>query len=349
MSPSLFAERVAADAGRVSLVEASKGFERAGTVAAVPELGVVLQSGDTSAGHVDVVTRALRGLSSEQRRRLGERGEVIARAAGQLPRDEFARVLRSEVRRVCADDGIDRLQRQRRATSLRTWVDRESGMWCLRGEFDPETGLILDGRLRAMVETLFHDTVPETCPGDPLLKQQHLRALALVALSEGRGGRGRTDVSILIDAETLLNGEHDHSIIDCGLAVDLPVETIRRMACCAEAIVPIITAANGVSLHLGREQRTANRNQRRALRALYRGCAIPGCAVTWAQIDVHHVRWYRHGGPTDIDNLLPLCVKHHHLAHEGGWQLTLNTNRHLTITYPDGAIMTTGPPSARAG
>ncbi len=62
-------------------------------------------------------------------------------------------------------------------------------MWCLRGEFDPETGLILDGRLRAMVDTLFHDTVPETCPTDPVLKQQHLRALALVALSDGRGGR----------------------------------------------------------------------------------------------------------------------------------------------------------------
>ena len=29
---------------------------------------------------------------------------------------------------------------------------------------------------------------------------------------------------------------------------------------------------------------------------------------------------------TDIDNLLPLCTKHHHLAHEGRWQLTLDPN-----------------------
>ena len=347
-SPSLFPERVAADAGRVSLNEATKSFDRAKTVEAVPQLAVVLATGEASGGHVDVVTRALRPLTVVQRARLVERGDVLAVAASQLGRDEFARVVRAEVRRVCADDGVDRLLRQRRATSVRSWVDRDTGMWCLRGEFDPETGLILDSRLRAMVDTLFHDTVPETCPTDAVLKQQHLRALALIALTERRGGgRGRTEINVLIDAETLADGEHDHSLIDLGLDVDLPIETIRRMGCCAEVIVPIICAADGVSLYLGRDTRVANRAQRRALRAMYRGCAIPGCGAGWAQVDIHHVIWYRHHGRTNIDNLLPLCHKHHHLAHEGGWKLALNARRYLTITYPDGQTMTTGPPTRR--
>ncbi len=219
-------------------------------------------------------------------------------------------------------------------------------MWCLHGEFDPETGLTLDAKLRSMVEAMFHDTTPDTCPTDPLLKQQHLRALALVALCEGRGsGRTRTEINILIDADTLLHGEHEHTIIDLGLRVEVPVETLRRMACCAEVIVPIITAADGVSLHVGRDERVANRAQRRALRAMYRGCAIPGCDAGWGLCDVHHVHWYCHGGFTDIENLLPLCHKHHHAVHEGGWHLTLDTCRNLTITYPDGTIMTTGPPT----
>jgi hypothetical protein len=51
---------------------------------------------------------------------------------------------------------------------------------------------------------------------------------------------------------------------------------------------------------------------------------------------------------TDIDNLLPLCDRHHHRVHEGRWQLALDTRRNLTITYPDGNIMTTGPPEARS-
>jgi hypothetical protein len=51
-----------------------------------------------------------------------------------------------------------------------------------------------------------------------------------------------------------------------------------------------------------------------------------------------------------MNNLIPLCTRHHHTAHEGGWQLTLHPKtRELTITYPDGSIQTTGPPRARAG
>ncbi len=276
---------------------------------------------------------------------------MLAAAAAHLPRDEFARAVRGEVRRVCADDGIDRLHRQRQATSLRSWVDRDTGMWCLHGEFDPETGLTLDRRLTTMIETLFHHATPDTCPTDPLLKQHHLRALALVALTEGRGSRGtRVEFNVLIDAKSLCDGEHDRTFIDCGLDIDLPIETIRRMACTADIIVPIITAADGTSLHLGREQRTANRTQRRALRVIYRRCAIPGCDVAFDKCQIHHLNWWgRDNGHTDIEVMLPLCHKHHHHAHEGGWKLALDPHRNLTITYPDSTTTTTSPPTIRAG
>lgn len=303
-SPSMFPEQIVAEAGRVSLTEATRGFDRAQTTTAIPQMGALLHSGEASGGHVDVVTRALRQLTADQRDRLADRGEVLALAASQLPRDEFARTVRAEVRRIRADDGVDRLQRQRRDTSLRTWVDRETGMWCLHGEFDPETGALLDGRLRNTVEALFHDRQPDSCPTDPLLKQHHLRALALVALTEGRstGNAGRIDMSVLIDVETLIGGEHPHSVIDCGLPIELPVETLRRWACFAD-ITPVIVGADGVSLYLGRDTRVANRAQRRALRATYRGCAVHGCTVAFDRCQIHHLHWFRHGGRTDIDNL----------------------------------------------
>ncbi len=348
-SPSMFPEQVAAQAGRVTLPEASRGFDRARTADAIPEIAAVLADGQTSGGHIDVVSRALRQLSLPQRNQLAQRGDVLAAAASQLTRDEFARTVRAEVRRIHVDDGIDRLQQQRRNTSLRTWTDKDTGMWCLRGEFDPETGALLAGRLRNTVEALFHDQQPDTCPADPLLKQHHLRALALDALTQGRGAgsSGRIDMSVLIDAETLLNGEHGNSIVDFGLDVELPVETLRRWACLAD-ITPIIVGADGVSLYLGRERRIANRAQRRALRGMYRCCAIPGCTVVFDNCEIHHIIWFRNGGMSDIDNFAPLCNKHHHLVHEGGWNLALDDRRNLTITYPDGSIMTTGPPSAWA-
>ncbi len=349
-SPSMFPENVAAEAGRVSLAEASKGFDRAQTTAAIPQMAAVLQQGDASGAHVDAVTRAMRQLTPDQRDRLAARGDVLALAASQMPRDEFARTVRAEVRRIHTDEGVDRLQQQRRNTSLRTWVDRDTGMWCLRGEFDPETGVMLAGRLRNTVEALFHDRLPDTCPTDPLLKQHHLRALALDALTRGRGAAssGRIDMSVLIDVDTLLSGEHPKSVIDCGLPIDLPVETLRRWACLAD-VTPIIVGADGVSLYLGRDSRVANREQRRALRAIYRCCALPGCRVAFDNCQIHHLTWFRNLGKTDIDNLLPVCHKHHHLVHEGGWNLALDARRNLTVTFPDGSIMTTGPPSARAG
>ncbi len=58
-------------------------------------------------------------------------------------------------------------------------------------------------------------------------------------------------MSVLIDIDTLIDGEHPNSVLDCGLPIDLPVETLRRWACQAD-ITPIITAADGISLYLGR-------------------------------------------------------------------------------------------------
>jgi hypothetical protein len=81
---------------------------------------------------------------------------------------------------------------------------------------------------------------------------------------------------------------------------------------------------------------------------MYRCCAIPGCTVAFDNCDIHHIRYFRNGGLTDIDQLLPVCNKHHHLVHEGHWQLALDNRRNLTLTFPDGAIMTTGPPTAPA-
>jgi hypothetical protein len=353
VSPSLFAERIAADAARVSLVEAGRGFERAATTAAIPELGVVLESGAASGGHVDVVTRAMRPLNPDQRQQLAERGQVLAEAAGLLGRDEFARTVRNEIRRIDTSDGVDRLQRQRRNTFLRTWVDRVSGMCCLRGEFDPENGAILLARLQNATDTMFHTgPLPDTCPSDPQAKQQHLQALALIAMTAGdttstSAGAPRVDISVLIDADTLLSGEHDQSLVDYGIPVELPVETIRRWACQAE-ITPIIVAADNTSLWLGRTTRIANKQQRRALHAMYHTCIIDDCDVPFGRCQIHHITWYRNGGGTDIDDLAPVCNGHHHKIHEGGWQLSIDARRNVTITYPDGTSTTSPPPQARA-
>ena len=152
-------------------------------------------------------------------------------------------------------------------------------------------------------------------------------------------------MSIVIDLDTIIHGHHPGSRVDCGVdGVDLPVDVIRRMALFAD-IIPVLLDEDGVVLKMGRTRRLATRAQRKALRAMYRWCAMPGCRTPVDQCTPHHCDEWVDGGNTDIDELAPICKHDHNVIHAKGWTLSLSADRRLTITKPDGTTMTTGPPS----
>ena len=113
-------------------------------------------------------------------------------------------------------------------------------------------------------------------------------------------------------------------------------------------VVPTaINLTSGEVLHLGREARVANRAQRRALRAMYPTCAFAGCTASFSHCQIHHIHPWHQGGPTNLNNLLPLCSRHHHLVHEGRWRIHLDPDRELHIHQPDGThYRTVALPSA---
>ena len=351
VSPGVSPEADVAASSRSGRRSADRAVKRAGTLDAVPGMEDALVAGVVSGEHVDMLTNALKGLKPEHQAALAADATRLVAVAEQCTPEAFAKFLAVEVARLDARAGDERLVRQRRNIGLRWWLDPVTGMWCVRGQFDPETGLVLQGRIENTVEALFHAGVPDECPvGDA--KQDYLRGLALAALLQARvDAEGatmdvagdRVEVSVVIDLDTLLNGLHEHSIIENGSGAVLPVESYRRMLCQA-AIIPVVLNSAGVVLDQGRAARLATTNQRRALRAMYATCAMPGCVVRSRYCQPHHLCWWRHGGTSDLSNLLPLCSRHHHAVHEGGWQLVMHDDRSLTITYPDGSVQTTGPP-----
>jgi hypothetical protein len=231
-------------------------------------------------------------------------------------------------------------------------------MYTLAGEFDPLTGLTIRNRLDHVMRTMFVERQQDSCPSDSREKIDHLRALAFERLVAGTAAAadqaddvvlvgGSYELTVLVDERTLIDGRHEESVIDADEpGVQLPVETVRRIACLADIDVMVLDG-NGVPLRLGRTTRLASRAQRRALRAMYATCAIPGCEVAARYCQPHHVAWWRHGGHTNLDNLLPLCSRHHHCVHEGGWTLELAADHALTIGYPDGRYETIEPPGRR--
>jgi hypothetical protein len=144
------------------------------------------------------------------------------------------------------------------------------------------------------------------------------------------------EVKVLVDYDTLVARLHDGSVCETSEGAPLPAETLRRPCCDAE-VFPIVLGSAGEVLDVGCSCRVANRAQRRALRAMHRTCAHPHCDVPFNACRIHHVVYWFHGGPSDLANLVSLCERHHHLVHEGGWTLTLASDRRTTWRIPDGA------------
>jgi hypothetical protein len=157
------------------------------------------------------------------------------------------------------------------------------------------------------------------------------------------------DITVIVDWATVTSGEfHDGSICETADGAVLPPESVRRLLCNGR-ITPVFLDSNGVPFNLGRTVRHANRKQRRALRAIYRGCGFPGCDVPFAYCEIHHITPWELGGATDLQNLIPICSRHHHVVHEGGWALHLAPDRTLTVTQPGSIAYGTARPDTRSG
>ena len=346
-----FPERAAAECTRSSTRDAIKDRDRSDTIDHVPGFGSLLDDGDITVGHVDAVTNTARGLDSdEQRSELFDRVGSLADVASVASVEEWRRRLGMEAKHIRRRDGIERLERQRRDTRLSSWTDGD-GMVCIRGRFDPVTGRSLIGRIDNAVAALFAERVPDTCPADPIGKQHHLNALALAGLVAGDvPTSGRPAYVVVIDAS--VDAGDGGPEVDWGIPIEIPTRVLAELV--DDATVHTVVVRNGIVLHapgqldLGRSTRLASPAQRRALRAMYATCAIPGCETRFDRCKIHHIVWWRHDGRTDLANLIPVCTHHHSKIHDNGWHIELGPNRELTLRFPDGSIHNTGPPTRRA-
>ncbi len=335
-----FAEKELADAGHMTMRAAGKVLERGEVLEGTPALAAAIERGAVSAAHVDVVGAAMRQVAPAQRASFEKCVDRLVPVAVSNSPDELERRLKVEVRRAQIDGGLAKLQRQRRATGLRTWIDKIDGMLRFAGQADPVRGVAWVNQLDARVAELFAETTPEDCPEDPRMKNEHLRALAM--MNPATGSRpGQPEFIVVADTRAI--DEKGKPVIDWGLPVDIPDEVVREVA--ARAKVHVVAIHPPAPLDAGRTRRLATRHQRRVLRALYPTCAIPGCPARAAHFKAHHVKYWENGGCTDLDNLVSLCARHHTAVHDRGWRLRLDRDRTLTVTLPDGTVLTTGPPA----
>jgi hypothetical protein len=349
---------------------AGRALERAEQAAQAPELKASMDEGRLSGEHLDAFTAAVRSLESRLQPALRAlETELVARAVSQRATvEQFRGWLQREIRIIEADDGKRRLERQKRDNRCRVWVDPNTGMVRSTLSLDPELGATYQHLLNEQLHARLNQPRPPECPTDPLDAMDWHRAHAFIDLITGAAGAiGKPEMIVVIDQQTFEHGRHAQSKVDCGPGIDLPIDTIRNIAGRAR-FVPVVVNRDGVvitqgepvpsydqitasltrpvGLDHGRSRRHASVRQRRALRAMYRGCAIPGCARHVSITEAHHIHWWEHGGHTDLANLLPLCRHHHDRLHAERWQLTMGADRAITVRARDGTLlMATGPPN----
>ena len=304
----------------------------------MPETAAALAEGRLAPATARLMARVL----NERTEAAFARDEaVLVDTLGGLGVDDAAVALRWWQRSV-DHDGPD--PRDRDANGL--WMSQGlNGRWHVKAELDAESGTIAWGWLSAEVE---RQRRQRREAGEDLAGQgPRLRAEALVemarrasAAADGRAA-ARPLVWVLAGEDELRSGEGTCEVMGSGL---VSARLAQCLACDCDRRTVVIDAEGRINL--GRTERSAGQTQRQALTLRDGGCRFPGCDRPPGWCEAHHIWWWEHGGPTDLENLCLLCSHHHHLCHTGGFTCEREPGGELVFHRPDGSRLEA--PLARA-
>ncbi|MCY3663698.1 MAG: DUF222 domain-containing protein [bacterium] len=252
---------------------------------------------------------------------------VLLDAAEEEPDDLFRRTLKEHVNERTSEQELERRregQRRRRRASIREEAD---GMFHLFAQFDPLVGNQVRNALLAKADQLFRN---EDAKDRPTYPQRLADALAqLVCNSDGDGVPAGVELIVLADYDQV----HDE-ISNARLADSTRLTEAEALAVACDAkILPGIFNKHTGDAVLGRSQRKVPKWLRKQLIA--RDGACVGCGAHHNICQVHHIRHWKHGGETTLENTCLLCWRCHQVrVHRHGEEVTRRPDGRLTLTPP---------------
>ncbi|WP_443081155.1 HNH endonuclease signature motif containing protein [Terrabacter sp. Soil811] len=121
----------------------------------------------------------------------------------------------------------------------------------------------------------------------------------------------------------------------------LPQHITNQLTCDGQ-LTPV-WETDGHPVNVGRAHRVVPHRTRVLVLDRDRGCRFPGCASTH-HLEIHHLRHWRDGGPTDTSNLLALCTFHHDGHHRSEFTLTGDPTHPDGLTFHTDTGLLIGPP-----
>ena len=210
-------------------------------------------------------------------------------------------------------------------------------MFHLFAQFDPLTGAQVQAALVAKADELFRNEDPKDRPTSP---QRFADAVQqLICSSDGTGAPRGTELIVLADYDQT----HDE-IANAHLTDGTHLTEAEALAIACDAkILPGIFNKHTGNVVLGRSQRKVPKWLRKQLIARDGGCI--GCGAHHQICEVHHLKHWKHGGETTLENTCLLCWRCHHVrVHQNGEEITRHPGGKLTLAPPEDT-----PPPGTAG
>jgi hypothetical protein len=210
------------------------------------------------------------------------------------------------------------------------------GWWRLDANLNPDDGLIFRTALDQIMQDLYQ---AETADGRPARTAAQRRADALAEMARRATAAphdkpaARPLIIIKADLDDLKRRAGSTATTDDGYPIT--PDMLHRLLCDAN-ISRVIIDSDSAVIDVGRESRTATAAQRRALTVRDRGCVFPGCDRPPGWCEAHHIQWWEHNGPTNLQNLALLCSRHHHDIHKGLFNISRHPDGQITFTRANG-------------
>ena len=305
-----------------------------------PQVRRALADGTIDLPKARVISERLDPLDQELATRLA--GMVLERASTQTTGQLAARLDRLI---IAADPEAAHKKYQRSVADRHLMLEPDSdGTATLTGYHLPADRALraldhvnlLASRLRVKGETRTMD---------------QLRADVLLDLLEGRrleaDGIGRGVVDLRIDLTTLARlDDQPAQVSGWGpLIADVARRVVDEQTK-AHWRVTVTNPDTGHPVWTGTTRRRPTATQRRLISAYHPTCVFMGCRHPATRADLDHNQPWARGGSTTINNLAPLCPRHHTVKHQAGW--TLQQTRPDTYRWQSplghGYVVTSQPP-----
>ena len=288
-------------------------------------LAELLAAGSVTVDHARVMARALKPSTYEAFLR-DER--LLAEHATTFDADDFALVMQKWL--LVNEPGLAGAGQEASVLYVSPMLE---GRQRLDGELDLEDSAEFLAELDCVYDELWRQDQDD-------VKQLHaksrapaeLRAAALVEIARRSSAAGDRDTDcdeaaapsstvrrsfrrsqfvVVVDPPALEGQRFGTSELEDG--TNVAQEMLQRWAC-DTAVGRVVMSGPSIPLDIGKLTYTATDGQRRALKVRDRGCAVRGCKRKARWCEAHHVIPWPNG-PTNLENLVLLCRRHHKLVH----------------------------------